>query len=253
MPGIHDNRHYLVRLREMSQKMTKSGNMWDGARFITADVPLDPKNVREILPLGMKPVDPESGMLFIVDYPKTSFDVAYKEAALLVDVKTPLGRGVHCCWMVVDDETALIYGREGLGYPKKMADFEFQEDGDAVFGSITRRGVTALTLEGVKGEVQANPAPLFAKKTFNVGGPGQMMGFNPVWLFKPREVIHESYELDVTVTIKWSEYDPLAALISGPVTSGRFVVMDIPGSDYMFPVGLAGLKFFTNTHALRFK
>ncbi|MBI9074558.1 MAG: acetoacetate decarboxylase family protein [Desulfatibacillum sp.] len=253
MPGIHDDRHYLIRLRGMSNKMFKSGNMWDKARFITANVPLDPKAVREILPRGMRPADPATGMLFIVDYPKTSFDVAYKEAALMVDVKTPLGRGVHCCWMVVDDETALIYGRECLGYPKKMAKFEFREEDGKVFGSITRRGVTALTLEGTLGQAQSAPEPLFAKKTFNVGGIGQMMAINPIWLFKPKEVFHESYALDVSVKIEYSEFDPLAALIAGPAISGRFVVMDIPGSDYMFPVGVAGLRFYANTAALRYK
>lgn len=246
-----DNRHHWTRLRETYRKVYRTGNMWEGARFILADVPLDPKAARRVLPFGMKPVDPAAGTLFVADYPKTSFDVIYKEAALLIHVKTPLGRGVHCAWMVVDDDTAMIYGREGLGYPKKMARFEFKEEGNRVFADITRRGVNVLRMEGTRGQAQTKPEPVFARKTFNVGGPGQWVSLNPIWLFRPMEVIHESIAMDVTLKIEDSEFDPISDLVSGPPTNGRFVLMDIPGSKYMFPVGLAGLKFFANTSSLR--
>jgi acetoacetate decarboxylase len=246
-----DDRHYWTRLRETYKKYYLTGNMWDGARFILADVPLDAKAVGRVLPFGMKSVDPAVGTVFIADYPKTSFDVIYKEAALLIHVRTPLGRGVHCTWMVVDDDTAMIYGREGLGYPKKMARFEFKEEGDHVFAGITRRGVNVLRMEGARGQAQTNPEPVFARKTFNVGGPGQWLSINPIWLFRPTEVIHESIQMGVTVIIEDSECDPISELVSGPPMNGRFVVMDIPGSKYMLPVGLAGLKFFANTASIR--
>ena len=73
-----------------------------------ADVPLHRAATKRILPLGMKLTDQPTGTLFIVDYTKTSFTIPYKEAALLIKVKTPFGQGVHCPWMVVDDDTALI-------------------------------------------------------------------------------------------------------------------------------------------------
>lgn len=253
MNGKIEDKHYWTRLKEMYKKYYIIGNMWDGARFIIANVPLNAKVVRSILPLGMKPVEPATGMLFIVDYPKTSFEVIYKECALMIDVNTPLGKGVHCAWMVVDDDTAMIYGREGLAFPKKMARFEFKEEADYVYGSITRRGVKVLSIEGKRGQAQANPEPVFAKKTFNIGGPGQLLSINPIWLFKPKEVIHESYDLDVTVKIEDSEYDPISQIVTGSPINGRFVVMDIPGSEYILPVGLAGLKFYANTSSLRFR
>ena len=241
------------KLMAMYNDQFRKNNLWDDARFILADVPLDPVEAKRILPFGMKTTEPPTGTLFIVDYTKTSFTIPYKEAALLIKVKTPLGQGVHCPWMVVDDDTALIYGRELLGYPKKMAQFEFKEDGDHVSASVTRRGIKVLYMEGNRGESQPAPAPVFNIKTFNSGGLGQFFSFNPIWLFKPTEVIHESYECDVSVKIEESEFDPISLLVSGPPLSGRFVVMDIPGSKYNVIVGATGLRFFANTFFMRFK
>src|SRR6056297_2428422 len=108
-------------LAKITKPMAKGTKLWVNARFVLADVPVDRKTTNKILPLGMR-VGPETkATLFIVDYTKTPFTVPYHEAALLIHVKTPLGKGLHCPWMVVDDDTALIYGREILGYPKKAA------------------------------------------------------------------------------------------------------------------------------------
>lgn len=109
--------------------------------------------------------------LFIVDYTKRSFTVPYHEAALLVHVRTPLGKGLHCPWMVVDDDTAMIYGREILGYPKKAADITFEEDGKNITAGVTRRGVEVLRIESTSKTRRTPPPPVFDYKTFNVGGP----------------------------------------------------------------------------------
>ena len=236
------------------RRALKSGvKLWDGARFILADVPVNKREVKRILPWGMKPAEPARATLFITDYPKTAFTVAYKEAAVLIHVDTPLGRGVHCCWMVVDDDTALILGRENLGYPKKMADIRFEETEAEIKSSVSRRGARVMALNGVKGDRHASPAPIFDKKTFNVSGPGQMNLIHPIWMFRPKEVILESYEAEVSVEIGSSELDPLDRIIDGPTVSGRIAVSDIVGSRYFLPVGMAGPQWVLNTYKMRFK
>jgi acetoacetate decarboxylase len=105
--------------RRIRRAIKDGVKLWEGARFILVDAPVDEKEARRILPWGMKPVDPPMATLFVADYPRTAFSAAYREAAVLIHVKTPFGRGLHCCWMVVDDDTALILGRELLGYPKR--------------------------------------------------------------------------------------------------------------------------------------
>ena len=229
------------------------GKLWENARFILADVPLKLDEARKILPMGLKPAFPPAATLFIVNYTKCGFTVPYKEAAALIHVKTCLGKGLHCCWMVVDDDTALIYGRELLGYPKKAAEIAFVENDEGISASVTRRGVKVLSMAGTRGEAQAAPAPVFDFKTFNVGGMGQMFAINLMWLIRPVEVIHESYDAEVSVSLEDSELDPLARFLEPSPARGRFAASDILGSRYLCPAGIAGPKWFGNTFNMRFR
>jgi acetoacetate decarboxylase len=229
------------------------GKLWENARFILADVPLHREAAAKLLPLGMKLTNPPTGTLFIADYTKTAFTVPYHEAALLIHVKTLFGTGLHCCWMVVDDDTALIFGRELLGYPKKLAQFTFTENGDTVSATVKRRGVQVLAFEGKVGREQKPAPPVFDVKTFNAGGLNQALAINPVWLLRPVEVMHESFEAEVTMQVGDSEWDPIAPVIAGGPHSGRFAVSDILGTKYMYPVGIAGLRWFPRVFNMRFK
>jgi acetoacetate decarboxylase len=228
-------------------------NLWDNARFVLADFAVKRKEANKILPLGMWLGAEPKATLFIVDYTKTSFTVPYHEAALLLHVHTPMGKGLHCPWMIVDDDTAMIYGRELLGYPKKFADFVFKEDNGYIEASLTRRGVEVLRFESKNGASQPSPAPVFDKKTFNVGGPLQLLYLQPIWMFRPKEVIRESYETEAKVTINESEYDPIARYLAGEATNTRMVVLDITGARYYLPVGAAWIKWFIHSYFLRYR
>jgi acetoacetate decarboxylase len=240
-------------LGNLGRVLRGKANLWENARFVLAQVPLDRGELKKILPCGLWPADPAVGTLFIVNYTKTSFTAPYKESGLLINVRTLLGSGVHCCWMVVDDDTALIYGRELLGYPKKMAEIAFEEKDNHVSASVSRRGIKLLSMDAEKGPAQSPAPPIFDRKTFNASGMGQLFLLNPVWMFRPREVIKESYSAAVSINLAESEYDPISKLISGPAISGRIAVSDIPGSYYQVPVGIAGPKFFANTFFMRFR
>ena len=67
-------------LRNLRAPFKESAALWENARFILADVPLNPKAVKPILPMGMKLTRQTTGTVFIVDYKKTAFTVPYKEA-----------------------------------------------------------------------------------------------------------------------------------------------------------------------------
>jgi len=244
---------FIDNLKEVMKPMARGAKLWENARFVLADVPLDRSAVKSILPLYIRLRKKPMATLFIVDYTKTSFTVPYREAALLVHVRTLLGSGFHCPWMLVDDDTGLIYGREFLGFPKKFGKFSFQEKEDRITASVTRRGIEILKMEGLRGQAENSPSPVFDVKTFNAGGPGQLFAIQPIWLFRAKEVIREAYSADVKVTIGESEYDPIARLISGEPINGRIVAMDILRSKYNLPVGLAGIKWFINSYVMRFR
>ena len=229
--------------------------LWEDTTFVLIDVPLNPDEAKKILPLLMSLDKPYRATLFIARYARTAFTGTYNEAALLVHVRTPLGKGVYCPWMIVDDDTALIYGRELLGYPKKMADIPFADDGKKINASLTRRGIEVISIEAERLKKDVNPAPVLEAKTFNFGGMGQAFTFNPVWMFKPRERIHESYSAKAVLNIKHSDYDPIKDLIAdyrNPLDA-RVAKTDIFGARMMWPVGFTGMRVFGNTFNLRFR
>lgn len=236
------------------EKTARGEKLWDHAHFILADVPIDYDAVKRILPVGMWPVQPAAATVFIADYADVAFPLfPYHEAGLLVHVRTLLGTGRHCCWMLVDDDTALILGREMLGYPKKIGKFEFIVQDGNVKAAVARRGVRIMELEGKRGSpVDPRPA-VFDLKTYHVGAMGQFLSLNPVWLFRPKEVIHEYYSAEVKLSLNDSDFDPIKRLAAGEPYNGRIVIMDIPGDGYMLPVGLAGPVWFGRTFNMRFR
>jgi acetoacetate decarboxylase len=119
--------------------------------------------------------------------------------------------------------------------------------------SVARRGVKVLEMRGEKESAEANPSPVFHRKTFNAGGMGQCFAIHPVWLLKPREVIHASYRAKVEISLKESEYDPIASMVAGDPISGRIAVTDILGVSYMFPVGIAGLGWLRKVFGMRIR
>jgi acetoacetate decarboxylase len=241
--------------KTIREKAIRHEKTWENARFVLTDVPISHDEAMKILPWGMKPSDPPTATLFICNYPRVSFPIVpYHEAAMLIHVRTPLGTGIHCCWMIVDDDTALILGREMLGYPKKMGVFEFDEKDGNIHTSVSRRGVKVIDIQADRGLPQDPKPPVFNIKTFNMGAMGQLFALNPIWVFRPREIIHESYQADIKLTLGESDFDPISRLITGVPRNGRIVTMDIPGdSPYMAPVGFAGPCWFGRTFNMRFR
>jgi len=234
-------------------KRNKGDMLWENARIVAADIPLNRQNASRILPFGMRLTDDEKATIFIADYTKTSFTSPYRETALLMHVKTPLGKGIHCPWMLVDDDTALIYGRELLGYPKKMAQFSFIEKKDCMQASVKRRNHVILSLKAEIGLPQESPNPFFSIKTFNPGGPGQFLFFNFIWMVKSKEIIRQSYDARVSISVNHSIFDPISEIISGKPFNGRFIVMDIPPGGYILPVGITGPRWAGKVHTIRFE
>lgn len=229
--------------------------LWENARFVFIEVPLNPGETNKLLPAGMFLSRSHSATFFIADYTKTAFTVPYKECALLVHVRTPFGAGVHCPWMIVDDDTALIYGRELLGYPKKMGELNFTEEGRTISAGLTRRGVKLISVKAEKKFEEIPPRPMMGLKTFNIGGMGQFTSLNPIWMFKPGETIHEAYAAEAELTIADSPYDPIKKLIAdykNPLPA-RIGIIDIMKLRYMIPVGLTGVRVYANTFENRFR
>lgn len=79
---------------------------------------------------------------YIAGFPNSSIDgLVYMEAGVFLHVEDDNGPARFCCWIVVNDDAALIGGRELQGFPKKLAEISPREDVDKAIGSVVRKGV----------------------------------------------------------------------------------------------------------------
>ena len=96
-------------------------------RFTAAEMLLvgfrtDPTVVERILPKPLQVPDDPLALAFVARYPETNFGVTYNEGALIVPATFKGEVGGYCLAMPVDNDMAMVGGRERHGFPKKMAD-----------------------------------------------------------------------------------------------------------------------------------
>lgn len=224
---------YLASIREMRGMGLGKSNLWDHARMVFCDIPIDERKVRDWLPFPLRLARPYKATLFIADYPKTTFGCVYKEAAILIHAKLfGLFPVLHCPWMVVDCDQAMIWGREMLGYPKKMAQITFEESADGAFhGAVARRGHEVMRFEGQVRERLSAPPPGIGRMQVNVRGH---LSFLPGHLLtvRPSETIHDANGMDLKVQLSDAPNDPIG-IQAGPATQATMRTCDIGGG--LFP------------------
>ncbi len=72
--------------------------------------------------------------------------------------------GEYPLLMPIDLESAISISRERFGEPKKLAQIEMGRDGDHVFASVTRNGVTFIEIVGDVAEELPVPEPYSARQ-----------------------------------------------------------------------------------------
>lgn len=224
---------------------------YEGAEFVLADVPLHPR-AAELVPPWMKLGSEPLGTLVLARYDRPSYTEPYRLAALLLHVKTLVGEGVHPCWMIVTDDTAIVYGRDFVGLPKKGGLVEFTREGDRVTARVERKGRRILSLDATLG-AEAPSEPVFDRKMFCIGGMGSLHLMSPTWLMRVVEEKKTVREASASVTYDEAPFDPLGSLIAGDPIRVRHVTCDVLGLRYLLPVGLAGPGWFIRTFRLRYR
>lgn len=141
----------------------------------------DPDAIKKLLPPPLKPLKQPMASVFIAEYPKTSFGAVYKEAALFLQAEYNGQPGAYCLSMPVDDDMALILGRETFGFPKKIADITFKHEDRKFEGSVVRHGheILKMDMELALGEFPIEATALGSNAT---GNPGESMASS--YLFK---------------------------------------------------------------------
>jgi acetoacetate decarboxylase len=119
-----------------------------GAEMLMVRFRTDPDVVASVLPRPLKAPAEPLGMAFVARYPETNFGLRYNEGALFLDAMYKGERGSYCLAMPVDDDMAMVAGRETYGYPKKIADrITLERSGEHIVGSVVRKETEILRIE----------------------------------------------------------------------------------------------------------
>ncbi len=243
-------------MMENARRLMEStrGWMWRNATILSVDVEVDPGASSEWLPCGLRASRPAKATLFVADYPETSFGSVYREAAVLLHSRwLGLLDCVHCPWMLVDDDVALILGRECLGYPKKMGEISLSVQGDRVSARVERAGTRLFEMTGELGETDLDPPALLGQRTVNAWGLAGM-SLTRLLMFTPREEILEARKVNLRMDVQGSDRDPLHQLKVGTILQARLYRTHIgAGRIPPVPVGLMTPLFLIRNWPLRFR
>lgn len=125
------------------------------AHTLTAPFETDPEVVAELLPPPLAPADRPRALATIGEVRRSNCVGAFYFAAIDIACRYEDMEGWFCLTMPVSTDTALVFGRELYGEPKKLAEFRFDwRSEDALHGEVTRYGITFLELSAILGERQ---------------------------------------------------------------------------------------------------
>ena len=200
-----------------------------GAEMLIVFWETKPEIVAKLLPPPLKPANQPIAMAFVANYPRTNFDVVYKESALFLRAVYNGEEGGYCLSMPVTSDMAMAAGREFLGFPKKMAEIHFKRDGHSVDGWTERRGIRFMDVRAkLTGKFNDAAAQEIVKSSLSVGADGSInaisynfkhfpapeggaFDYNPrlvkqETVLRPKEMVFGEAE----IILRHSDYDPWA-------------------------------------------
>jgi acetoacetate decarboxylase len=219
------------------------------AHYLVADIEVDAVVARRWVPKPLRLARPARASIFTAWFPTNTFGSRYHEAGLFLHVEHRGRTALYSPWMLVDDDVALILGRELLGYPKKLGEIDFAIDGDRIRGVARRRGTELLQMEGTLHERLADPPPMLGRPHRNVRA-SLGLALPKVLAFTPREEAIEVRRAELTVTVGSSVRDPLAELGFGRVHAAYLHRVNLSGG-LPLPVGLVRPLDFVRQVLLR--
>ncbi len=236
-----------ARLRALGPR---GGFIYRNAHYLVADLELCPERALRFVPRPLRLATPARAQLFTAYFPETTFGSVYREAGVFFEVLHRGTPAIFSPWMLVDDDVALIVGRELLGYPKKLGEFVWELEGDRVRGVARRRGHELLSMRGTLGARIASPPPMLGRAHRNVRSTTGI-ALPKLVAFTPEERILEVRSAEIELEIHGSERDPLHQMGLGRVLEARLHRVDLGGSRLPLPVAAVSPLAFARQLVLR--
>jgi acetoacetate decarboxylase len=140
----------LVRSPENLQQRRKKfaeGGLLANTNMVLTIFKTDPDIVKEVLPPPLTPSPEPLGHAYVAEFQKTNFGINYKEAALFLQAQYNGEIGNYCLAMPVDNDMAMVAGREVYGYPKKIAEsITLTRQDNHVQGTCIRHGIAIIEI-----------------------------------------------------------------------------------------------------------
>lgn len=236
-------------IKEKKEELINS--VFTGAEMLTVHWETKPEIIERILPPPLEPIEIPLVSSFIAYYPKTNQGQPYYESALFIRSKYEGEYGNYFLAMHVDDDRAMIGGREICGFPKKMANISIKRDGNKINAFSERLGTRYIEVEvDLSGQFNDSETPNILKKykvlpsrkkgtinyNFKYFPSPEKDGFD----YKPRLVRQEtlikpaSMEMGTAeITLKSSKHDPWGEIEVVKVLGALFLKTNntmLPGS-----------------------
>ncbi|MGA6136382.1 acetoacetate decarboxylase family protein [Acinetobacter dispersus] len=202
--------------------------LYHNAQYLTAVVEVNEKLMARWLPAGMKLTKPARADLFCAYFPENVYTGAYHEAGLFVHIQVGNKTGIFCPWMILDDDRAMIIGRELLGYPKKIGEISWDNDGLRIISQASRRGTVLIEMDAKLGEVIQDAPPILGLPHRNITG-GLGLGLPREVRFTPKEHVVEVRRVDMKLRFTGTVNDPLHEMGLGKVVDARLHRVDLSG------------------------
>ncbi len=120
-------------------------------RSIRAVYETDAVVVAAVVPKPLEPAErPEVCVTFSHVAMQLSPDLTIEIGSTVFGVRAHYDgvEGIYLITMPMTTEQAVVPGRETYGEPKKIAEIDFQRDGDVISSSVTRLGIPYLEARG---------------------------------------------------------------------------------------------------------
>jgi len=147
---------YAKTLEQVKQAKESNPEFMDSTmQSIRCVYETDPALVAAVIPQPLKPTDkPEVCVTFTHIAMHITPEMTIEIGATIFGVRAFHDgiEGTYLLTMPMTTEQAVVPGRETFGEPKKIAQIDFEKDGDRVKASVSRMGMTYLSVEGTVGK-----------------------------------------------------------------------------------------------------
>jgi len=244
---------YVKTLEEVKQSADANPEFMESTvRSIRCVYETDPEIAAAVIPKPLEPAaDPEVCVTFSHVAMHISPELSIEIGSTIFGVRATYGSdpGIYLITMPMTTEQAVVPGRETYGEPKKIAQIDFERDGNQVQAAVERMGLTYLSAQGTLGRslgAREFVEHAYCYKAFPSCEKGKSFDQDPLlvrleWKHQHRE----AWELDGTVTLGESPFDPVADLPvrrlvrleyeEGNTESNGKVLRPVPG-EWLLPI-----------------